>query len=934
MSIAAAGTTSLLFTDIEGSTKLLQRLGDAYAGLLAEHHRLLREVFARHGGSELDNQGDGFYYRFPSARAAVAAAVDGQRALAGFAWPDGVEVRVRMGLHTGEPLAAEIGLVGIDVHRTARICAAGHGGQVLLSRVARDLVGRELPGGVTLLDLGEHRLKDLAEPEHLFQVVAEGLPLDFPSLRTLDDRPTNLPRRLSTFVGRERELAEGRELLASSPLVTLTGPGGVGKTRLALQIALAMLDGLPDGVWLAELGSVSDEGLVLQAVAEALKVTEQPGRPLIDTVLDHLHSRQLCLVLDNCEHVLRTCAEIAYEVLRETDTRILATSREALGVEGEHVLPVPSLELPTGDRRLTAATSLRSAAVRLFLDRATAAQPSFQLTDDNAGVVVQLCRRLDGVPLALELAAARMRALPVEQIAARLDDRFRLLTGGSRMAVTRHQTLRATMDWSHDLLAEDERAVFRRLAAFAGGCSLAAAEAVTAGDDVVSEDVLDVVTKLVDKSLVVPAATDGQARFTMHETVRAYARDKLVDAGEAEAVQRAHRDWYLALVEQAKPEFFRGPPPRDWLAVFDLEQDNLRLALEWSAAEAGGALAGLRLAAGLWRYWEIRSRVVEGRLWLERTLQATDGEVSSLRANALTGAGILAHIAGDYPAAIAYHEQSLAQHREVGNRPSVAYALHNLANVAAEHGELARARSLYEEAVAMTETIGDRHGSATGLIALADVISREEGYAAAQPIFDRSKALYVEFGDRWGEAFALDSEGLAAARSGDLEEARMLHEAAIGVSREIGDERGVARSILHLADEAAREGDVTRAKSLHRECLRIRRTLRDMPGTATALERLASVVMSEAAEDAAHLLGVAQNLRETINTPLPPGARADYERCVQWLAARMGPEAFEIARRAGRSLDMDAAVGRIFGGGDGDSELGPGSLATSLPAPG
>jgi predicted ATPase/class 3 adenylate cyclase len=936
MSALAAGTISLLFTDIEGSTNLLQQLGDDYAGVLAEHHRLLRDAFGGHGGIELDNAGDGFYYRFPSARAAVAAAVDAQRALSAFAWPDGVEVRVRMGLHTGEPLDAEIGLVGIDVHRTARICAAGHGGQVLLSRTARDLAGRELPPGVTLLDLGEHRLKDLADPEHIFQVVAEGLPVEFPPLRTLDDRPTNLPRRLSTFVGREQELAEGRELLAGSPLVTLTGPGGVGKTRLALQIALAMLDDLPDGVWLAELGNVTEEGLVLQAVAEALKVTEQPGRPLIDTVLEHLRSRRLCLVLDNCEHVLGACAEIAYTILRDTDTRILATSREALGVEGERVLPVPSLELPDMDKPLTATLALRSAAVRLFLDRATAAQPSFALSDQNAAAVVQLCRRLDGMPLALELAAARVRALPVEQIAARLDDRFRLLTGGSRMAVTRHQTLRATMDWSHDLLADEERAVFRRLAAFGGGgCSLAAAESVTADHGVASEDVLDILTRLVDKSLVIAAASGSEARFTMHETVRAYARDKLVDAGEAEDTLRAHRDWYLALVERGKPEFFRGPPPLDWLAVFDREQDNLRLALEWSAAESGGGQTGLRLAAGLWRYWEIRSRVVEGRLWLERTLQATDGDVSALRANALTGAGILAHIAGDYPAAIAYHEQSLAQHRELGNRPSVAYALHNLANVTAEQGDLARARELYEEAAAMTETIGDRHGSATGLIALADVISRQEGYEQAMPIFARAKSLYAEFGDRWGKAFALDSEGLAAARSGDLEVARMLHEEAIGVSREIGDERGVARSILHLADEAAREGDLTRAKALNRECLRIRRTLRDMPGTATALERLASVVMAEAAEDAAHLLGVAQNLRETINTPLPPGSRADYERCVQWLAARMGPEAFEVARRAGRNLDMDAAVGRVFeGDAGGGSEPGSPGLATSLPAPG
>src|SRR6185436_8819924 len=334
-----------------------------------------------------------------------------------------------------------------------------------------------------------------------------------------------------------------------------------------------------------------------------------------------------------------------------------------------------------------------------------------KLTQQNVGAVVQICQRLDGMPLALELAAARVRALPVEQLAARLDDRFRLLTGGSRLSVPRHQTLRATIDWSHESLDDQEKAVFRRLAAFASGCSLAAAEAVVTDDLVVDYEVIDVLTRLVDKSLVQAEPAAEEARFRMLETIREYAREYLVQSGEAERVQRRHRDWFLALVERAKPDFFRGPPPAEWLIVFDREHDNLSLALEWSAAEAGGGSAGLRLAAGMWRYWELRGYVAEGRQWLERTLAATDGEVSVLRANALTGAGILAHIQGDYQAAIRYHEESLEQHREVGSRPSVVYALHNLANVAAEHGDLPRARQLYEEASAMAQSLGDEFGA-------------------------------------------------------------------------------------------------------------------------------------------------------------------------------------------------------------------------------
>ncbi|HEY5488348.1 MAG TPA: tetratricopeptide repeat protein, partial [Candidatus Limnocylindrales bacterium] len=885
MNQPTAGTTTLLFTDIEGSTKLLEQTGDGYGSILEDHHRLLREAFAAEGGVELDTAGDGFYYQFPSARSAIAAAIDAQRALIAHQWPDGATVRVRIGLHTGEPVASDVGLVGIDVHRAARICNAGHGGQILLSRTARDLAGRELPSGVSLIDLGEHRLKDLIEPQQLFQVVVEGMPATFPPLRTLDDRQTNLPRRLSTFVGRELEIAQGRALLSSSPLVTLTGPGGVGKTTLALQIASAMIDELPDGVWVVELGNVTEEGLVLPSVAAGVRVGEQPGRDLGATLIEALRSRRLCLVLDNCEHVLGACAQLADSLIRSTDVIILATSREPLAVEGERVLPVPTLDLPGPGRALTPTVASQYAAVRLFVDRATAAQPGFRLTDQNVESVIQICRRLDGMPLALELAAARVRALPVEQLAARLDDRFRLLTGGSRLSVPRHQTLRATIDWSHDLLSPEERAVFRRLAAFAGGCSLAAAEAVLTDDLVADVDVLDLLTRLVDKSLVTADPTSEEARFGMLETIRQYARDYLLHAGEAEMVFRRHRDWYLALVERAKADFFRGPAPTNWLAIFDRELDNLRLALEWSAAEANGGAAGLRLAAGLWRYWEIRGYLIEGRQWLERTLAATDGEVSILRANALTGAGILAHVQGDYSAAIAFHEESLVQHREVGNRPSVAYALHNLANVNAEHGELERARELYEEAIAMSRTIGDERGAATGLISLADVISRQDSYADSRAIFEESIEIYKQFGDRWGIAFALDSQAVAAGRTGEFQGARRLHEQSLAISKELGDERGVARTLMHLADLAARQGDRTRATALHRECLRIRNALHDMPGVATAMEKLAWVVMDDAAVDAARLLGAADSLREEIKTPLPAGSREDYERSVRALAA-------------------------------------------------
>ena len=653
-------------------------------------------------------------------------------------------------------------------------------------------------------------------------------------------------------------------------------------------------------------------------------MSEQPGRDLASTLVDALRNRHLALVMDNCEHVLAACAEIAYSLITRTDVRILATSREPLSVDGERVLPVPTLEMPDTGAPLSVAEAGRYPAVRLFVERATAAQPGFRMTEQNVGAVVQICQRLDGMPLALELAAARVRALPVEQLAARLDDRFRLLTGGSRLSVPRHQTLRATIDWSHDSLDEQEKAVFRRLAAFAGGCSLAAAESVVTDDLVVDYEVIDVLTRLVDKSLVQADPVAEEARFRMLETIREYAREYLVESGEAERVQRRQRDWFLALVERAKPDFFRGPPPHDWLIVFDREHDNLGLALEWSAAEAGGASAGLRLAAGMWRYWELRGYVAEGRQWLERMLAATDGEVSALRANALTGAGILAHIQGDYQAAIRYHEESLEQHREVGSRPSVVYALHNLANVAAEHGDLPRARQLYEEAIVMAQSLGDELGATQPKITLADVIARQGDYPEASRLFDEAAATFLHIGDRWSAALTLDNHAQAAARAGDFAGARELHERSLAISKELGDERGVARTLMHVGDTAALEADRERATSLYRECLALRRNLNDYPGIATATERLAWIIADDSPDKAALLLGSAQALRERIKTPLAARDRDEYERSVKAIQERLGPVAFDAARRSGRALDTKAAVHQVFSDAPAESTVGAG----------
>ncbi len=896
-----SGTVTFLFTDIEGSTALLQRLGDEYATVLTDHHRLLRHAFGERGGVEVDAAGDGLYFAFPSARSALLAGIAAQQAVRAHEWTAGAAVTVRMGLHTGEALSGEGGYVGIDVHRAARICAAGHGGQLLISQTTHDLVADELPAGITLRDLGEHRLRDLAGRQRLYQAVVPDLPSAFPPLRTVDSRPNNLPRQLTTFVGRERQLSEAKRLLASSPLLTLTGPGGVGKTRIALQLADDLLGELNDGAWLVDLGVLTDPDFLAPAVAASLGLAEQPGRPLLATILDHLHGRELLLVLDNCEHVVAESAELADGLLRASPSlRIVATSREALGIAGEAVFPLPSLGLPDQDRSLPLDELSAFEAIRLFADRAAAVLPTFELTASNAPAVAQICRRLDGIPLALELAAARVRTLSVEQIAARLDDRFRLLAGGSRAAVPRHQALRAAVDWSFDLLSEPERATWRRLSVFAGGFTLEAAEAICAGEGVDEADVLDLLSRLVEKSLVVSEAMVSEARFRLLETVRQYAREKLMGSGEAADALRRHRDWFLRVVSRIEPQFYGGSHAGSGIDELDREHDNLRAALEWSADEPGEAAAGLPLAAGLWRFWETRGHVVEGRSWLERLLTASSDAPLPVRSSALTGAGVLAYLQGDYDAAFAFHEESLILHRQVGNPQSIAYAANNLANVAVQQGDYGRARSLYEESLALARGAGDTPGSAIALINLADVLARQGELEEARSLFEESIATFREQGNSWGMAFALDSFGVVARRHGDHASARTFHGQAKEISQGLGDERGLARALAHLAEVAGLEGDVAGAAKLHRESLAIRQGLGDLPGIATGLEKLAEVLSAEAPDTAGQLLGRAEALRQSIRAPTPAEARAECERCLGQLAAVLGVERLEAMRSEGR----------------------------------
>ncbi len=692
----------------------------------------------------------------------------------------------------------------------------------------------------------------------------------FPGPRPAERPPDNLPLQLTSFVGREREMAEVKRLLANQRLLTLTGPGGCGKTRLVLRVAQDLVEEFEDGVWLVELASLSDPAVMAQTVAFTLGVREQPGRSLTETLADYLRPREMLLVLDNCEHLVEACADLTDALLRACPgLRILATSRETLGIAGETSWLVPSLSLPAGRHPPAIEEMPRYEAVRLFIERTTAVLPGFTLTDRNTQAVAQVCQRLDGIPLAIELAAARARVLAVEQIAARLDGCFRLLAAGSRTALPRHRTLRATIDWSHELLSEEERALFRGLSVFAGGFTLEAVEAVCAGEGIEEDEVLDLLSHLVDKSLVVVEERGGEARYRLLETVRQYGHEKLLESEAAEAIRRRHASFFLALAEEVEPKL-KGGESRLWLERLEIEHDNLRAALRW-AADAGEVETQLRLAGALWWFWLRNGHLSEGRRWLEDALERVEASArTAARAKVLWGAGFLAFSQVSHPAARSRLEESAGICREIGDRRGLASALSFMSLVMAHQGDPAEARPLAEEGVRLF---------------------REDG------------------GDRWGLAIALTNMGVVAEAQADYELAIPLFEQSAAILRELGDKWPLSLPLRHLGIVTSRQGDYVRAERLYKESLASLRELGEKWLISLCLEELAGVACAQGQHArAARLWGAEETICEAIGATVRALYRADYDRGVAAARAGLGEEAFEAAWAQGRAMTLEEAI--------------------------
>ncbi len=922
------GTVTFLFSDIEGSTRLLGRLGpERYGAALATHRRILRDAFANHDGHEEGTEGDSFAVTFQRAADAVHAAAEGQRALAAHPWPEEGPIRVRMGIHTTDAALVDGTYVGLGVHRGARLGAAAHGGQVVLSQATAELLADEPE--IALRDLGEHRLRDLPDAQHLYQLEIPGLPGDFPTLRTASaqaSRRTNLPSQLTSFIGRERELAELASLSERQRLVTLIGVGGTGKTRLMQQVGTGLADDRPDGAWFAELAPISDPELVPAQVARALSLSEEPGRSPRDTLLDFLAAKSMLLMIDNCEHVIGAAADLVADVLAGCpQVSIMATSREALGVDGETIVQVPSMALPSsaetdGDEQLDQQLDLlrESEAVRLFTDRARTVVPTFEVTTANARAVVDICRRLDGIPLAIELAAARVRVLSVEEIDAGLGDRFRLLTGGRRGVLPRQQTLQALIDWSWDLLAEEDRRLLCRMGVFASSWSLDAATAVVARTEGGGEDrigVLDGLARLVDRSLVIAEHTEP-TRYRMLETIRQYALDKLVTSGEVNALRAAHLGYYLDLGLAAEHPLL-GPEMASWLRRLDAEKDELRTALDWGLeAEPERAI---RLTIALVPYWRARSFGAEASDQVVRAAEIAtalppppageEHERTVLVARILAAAASAQAISGNGGVAPAYADRAVALAREANDIEALADALSALAMASMFSGHAERAIDLVDEVVEVARRRGDPWQAAMSEAGAALADASAGNLESAMQRQARATEFAYQSGNPFVIAFAALNNGRLAGFAGDLVEARRWFGEASRGYQEIGDERFILVARSDSAHALRRGGELDEAAAIYREVIGAWHHLGSRGAVANILESVAFIAIER--QDllrAARLLGAAEALRERAAATMVGAEVAEYEAYRVRLEAALDADAMDEAWRAGRRFATDEAI--------------------------
>jgi predicted ATPase/class 3 adenylate cyclase len=883
------GTVSFLFSDIEGSTRILQELGDAFRPVLERHNEIVQVSCTEHRGHIVKNEGDGFFVAFQSALDAVACAVDIQRRLANRTWATPQVVRVRIGVHTGEGRLGGSDYVGIDVHRAARIADCGHGGQTLLSEVTARLAEYGLPNGTRLEDLGTHKLRDLTNEEHIYQLSIDGLQSEFPPLRTLTAAKGNLPVRDLMLVGRQSEKEAVIEALGQSRLVTLTGPGGVGKTTLALKVAEELSPTFDDGVWFVEVSRVPEKNLLAAAVARQLHITENPLQSITDTLISRLAKAHSLLILDGCEHLIDAVAKLTDLLLHgTTQLKILTTTREWLSIREEHLVQLAPLAVPGREVRAVAGIGVFD-SVALFVNRARLVQPSFELGPQNADLVAEVCRRLDGIPLAIELAAARLKVLSIGQLVERLDQQFALLAGTARDLPPHQQTLETTLDWSYDFLGGAERALFTRLSVFTGGFTLEAAESVCSGGPVAKEHVMNLLERLVETSLVM--ATDTEPiRYRLLEPVTHYARMRLDEGDEIDSLRDRHAGFYLALVEEGDNEIL-GVDQKTWADRLDRDRYNLRAALEWFHT-SGKVSEAMAMAGALRWFWVINREVSDGWEWLERTLAHRDGVDPVIVARALNGAGLLAGRRLAFKSARIALTEAIEIYRQLRDRRGEARQAYQLMTLAWLRDDLVEARRLAPEAERLTREAGD-HWMLAWTLAVWGTMARLQGHLdEARSLMVESHQIFLDHAGILDIGWSALRLGALARDEGDYNEARNRYTEGRALLVIAGDTLGVTHADAGLGAMAWLAGDHEYALELYRSVLEGFSLSEEV---ANNLFELKTMIQSNPTTD--ELQKVVQQNRE----------RAEWEDEKAGPRAALGEYLYHIGKTAFRHEQVDRA---------------------------
>jgi len=945
LSTLPTGTVTFLFTDIEGSTKLARKHPDTWEAARARHNAILQSATEFHSGYVFQIIGDAFCVAFHTVRDGLNAAIEAQRQLQNEDWGNTM-VKVRMGLHTGSAELHGTDYRGyLTMAKVQRVMSVAYGGQVLLSNTSAELLHNELPEEITLRDMKVHRLKALSDSERLWQMLAPDLQQDFPPLQSLKETPNNLPLQLTSFIGRENEMAEVEQELNQHRLVTLTGSGGTGKTRLSLRVAAELQDSFPNGIWFVELAPLADPDLIPQTILSEIGINEQPNKTPLEILQEYLQEKKTLIVLDNCEHLISASAQVVNALLKAAPgLKVLGSSREALGVKGEVSYPVPSLSLPDLNQLPEFEQLSKYEAVRLFIDRALLVAPHFVMDKDNASFVAQICHRLDGIPLALELAAARVRVLSVEQIAERLDDRFRLLTGGARTALPRQQTLRAMIDWSYDILTEDERLLLRRLSVFAGGWTLQAAEEVCSGDSFDSYGVLDLLTQLINKSLVIVIgySQSGETRYRFLETIRQYAREKFLDAGGSEIIRDKHLAYFVKLAEQAEPELYRSNQVF-WFNKLDDEFDNFRMALEWALVT--DVESGLRIASIPFRFWDGHGHLQEVGKWLADFLEVYN-KTNELRVQALVVFSICFFRQGNFPKSIKIAKQSVQIARTLSDKQLEAFSLSFLGLFTELQGNVEEGTHLLEQSLALSRSLDDKVGQAntlewlaydhtnseraivfakeslslhrelgnlTGIANALMVLARETLWGGdvslPAPWLDEALIISRQLGDQTTELSVIIACGILEYWKGNYPKAIALFEESILLSEKIGDHFSNLWTHIRMAHAFLRQGDIQHARIMFRDSIENAHKVNFMIVLVYAIEGVASLNVHQGyCERATLLFAWTDAMREMIGDHRPPVEQASVEKDLAVIHTQLGDEEFAILSAEGCTMTVQQAI--------------------------